>query len=135
MNAREKFAPLSPEEMAGASTINAPAPEEGEIVVPVPLDAPLLGVKFRGRKPDEVFWFLNEKGERLFAECRWNLERRRQGGQTRLLHRIMGGSSLLILRRARSTTSTSSPLRQTVPCGCSRGRARQTRAERAFRAP
>ena len=45
-----------------------------EIVAPLPLDAPPPNVKFKGRKPDEVLWFVNEKGERLFAECRWNLE-------------------------------------------------------------
>jgi hypothetical protein len=31
-------------------------------------------VKFKGRQPDEVFWFHSAKGERLFAECRWNFE-------------------------------------------------------------
>ncbi len=78
MNAREKFAPLSPEEIAAAPTITTPAHNECAIVVPVPLDAPPLDVKFKGRKPDEVLWFLDERGERLFAECRWNL---REGGK------------------------------------------------------
>ena len=41
---------------------------------PIPADAPPLDVKFKGRQPDEVFWFHNAKGERLFAECRWNFE-------------------------------------------------------------
>jgi phage terminase large subunit-like protein len=31
-------------------------------------------VRFKGRSPDEVLWFLNEKAERLFAECRWILD-------------------------------------------------------------
>ena len=74
MNVRKKFSPLMPEEIAAAPAITKQVRDNGEIVAPVPLDAPLLGVKFNGRKPDEVFWFVNEKGEDLFAECRWNLE-------------------------------------------------------------
>ena len=127
---REVRATLA-EEMAGASTINAPAPEEGEIVVPVPPDATPLSVKVGGRDPDEVLWFLNESGERLFAECRWNLG---NGGKEVRPPAIPvnGGSPLRFPRRAPSTTSTSSPLRQTVLCGCSRGRARQTDAGACF---
>jgi hypothetical protein len=74
MNVHEKFSPLMPEEIAAAPAITKQVRDNGEIVAPVPLDAPLLGVKFNGRKPDEVFWFVNEKGGRLFAECRWNLK-------------------------------------------------------------
>ncbi|HWY84560.1 MAG TPA: hypothetical protein VNY10_21945, partial [Roseiarcus sp.] len=74
MNAREKFSPLTPEEIAAAPAITKPVRDDGEIVAPVPFDAPPLDVKFHGRKPDEVFWFVNENGEHLFAECRWNLE-------------------------------------------------------------
>jgi hypothetical protein len=74
MNAREKFSPLTPEEIAAAPAITKPVRDDGEIVAPVPFDAPPLGVKFHGRKPDEVFWFVNENGEHLFAECRRNLE-------------------------------------------------------------
>src|ERR1700687_3238157 len=50
------------------------AHDESDIFSPVPLDAPPLDVLFHGRKPDEVYWFLNEKGEALFAECRWHLD-------------------------------------------------------------
>src|SRR5271166_3569685 len=74
MNLHEKFSPLMPEEIAAALAITKQVRDNCEIVAPVPLDAPLLGVKFNGRKPDEVSWFVNEKGEHLFAECRWNLE-------------------------------------------------------------
>ncbi len=59
--------------MGVAPAVAKPARNEG-IVAPVPLDAPPLDVKFKGCKPDEVLWFLNENGERLFAECRWNLD-------------------------------------------------------------
>ena len=68
------FSPLRPDEIAVAPAIAKPVHSDCEIVAPLPLDAPPLGVKFKGRNPDEVFWFVNEKGERLFAECRWNLE-------------------------------------------------------------
>jgi hypothetical protein len=74
MNAQEEFSPGPSDDIAPTPVIAAQAPDHGEIVAPVPLDAPRLGVKFKGRKPDEVLWFLNEKGGRLFAECRWNLE-------------------------------------------------------------
>ena len=68
------FSPLRTDEIAVAPAIAKPARSDSEIVAPVPLDAPPLGVKFKGRKPDEALFFVNEKGERLFAECRWNLE-------------------------------------------------------------
>jgi Protein of unknown function (DUF3631) len=68
------FSPLRPDEIAAAPAITKPVHSDYEIVAPLPLDAPPLGVKFNGRKPDEVFWFVNEKGEHLFAECRWNLD-------------------------------------------------------------
>ena len=75
MDLREKFSRLSPHEVAAARTVTAQAHDEGDIVMQVPLDAPQLDLTFKRRRPDEVLWFLNEKGERLFAECRWNLER------------------------------------------------------------
>ena len=50
------------------------AQDEAAIVSPVPPDAPPLDVTIRHRKPDELVWFLNEKGEALFAECRWNFD-------------------------------------------------------------
>ena len=68
------FSPLRPEETAVAPATAKPVHSDCAIVAPLPFDAPPLGVKFKGRKPDEVFWFANEKGESLFAECRWNLE-------------------------------------------------------------
>ena len=68
------FSPLRPDEIAAAPAIAKPVHSDCEIVAPLPLDAPPPNVKFKGRKPDEVLWFVNEKGERLFAECRWNLE-------------------------------------------------------------
>ena len=68
------FSALRPDETAVAPAIAKPARSDCGIVAPVPLEAPPLGVKFKGRMPDEVFWFLNEKGEHLFAECRWNVE-------------------------------------------------------------
>ena len=68
------FSPLRPNEIAVAPAIAKPEHSDCEIVAPLPLDAPPLDVKFKGRKPDEIFWFVNEKGQRLFAECRWNLE-------------------------------------------------------------
>ena len=46
----------------------------GQLIAPVPADAPLPDVKLVGRKPDEVLWFRNESGASLFVECRWNLE-------------------------------------------------------------
>ena len=67
------FSPLRPDEIAVAPAIAKQVRDDDKIVAPVPLDAQ-LGVKFKGRMPDEVFWFVNKKGERLFAECRWNLE-------------------------------------------------------------
>ena len=69
---RPDFSPLRPDEIAAAPAIAKPVHSDCEIVAPLPLDAPPLNVKFKGRKPDEVLWFVNEKGERLFAECRWN---------------------------------------------------------------
>ena len=74
MDARDQFAPLSPDEMTAAWTTTGRANEEAAIVGPVPVDAPTLDVRFKGRTPDEVLWFLNAKGERLFAECRWILD-------------------------------------------------------------
>ena len=68
------FSPLRPDEIAAAPASAKPVLGDCEIVAPLPLDAPPPNVKFKGRKPDEVLWFVNEKGERLFAECRWNLE-------------------------------------------------------------
>jgi hypothetical protein len=47
---------------------------ESKPISPIPAYAPPLDVKFKGRQPDEVFWFHSAKGERLFAECRWNFE-------------------------------------------------------------
>jgi hypothetical protein len=74
MDARDRFSPLSPDEMVAARTMTSRANEEVATVGPVPLDASTLDVRFKGRSPDETLWFLNEKGERLFAECRWTLE-------------------------------------------------------------
>ena len=78
MNANEKFAPLLPEEIAEGRILISAIADDDEIVAPVPLDAAPLDVKFKGHRYDEVLWFLNEKGERLFAECRWN---HRDGGK------------------------------------------------------
>jgi hypothetical protein len=50
MNAGEKFSPLTPEEIAAAPAITKPVRDDGEIVAPVPFDAPPLGVKFHGRR-------------------------------------------------------------------------------------
>jgi hypothetical protein len=74
MNAYEKFAPLLPEEIAEGRILISAIADDDEIVAPVPLDAAPLDVKFKGHRYDEVFWFVNENGEHLFAECRWNLE-------------------------------------------------------------
>jgi len=68
------FSRISRNEIAAAPAIAKPVRNDCEIVGLVPLGAAPLGVKFKGRKPDEIFWFRGEKGERLFAECRWNLE-------------------------------------------------------------
>lgn len=68
------FSPLRPDEIAAAAAVSKPVHKDCEVIAPLPLDAPPLDAKFKGRKPDEVFWFVNEKGQRLFAECRWNLE-------------------------------------------------------------
>jgi hypothetical protein len=68
------FSPRSADEIAAMPAIAKQARDDGDIVAPVPSDAPALGIKFEGRKPDETLWFLNEIGDRLFAECRWNLE-------------------------------------------------------------
>ena len=78
MNAYEKFAPLLPEEIAEGRILISAIADDDEIVAPVPLDAAPLDVKFKGHRYDEVLWFLNEKNERLFAECRWN---HRDGGK------------------------------------------------------
>ena len=68
------FSPLRRDEIAAAAAISKPVHKDCEVIAPLPLDAPSVDVKFKGRKADEVFWFGNEKGERLFAECRWNQE-------------------------------------------------------------
>ena len=68
------LAPDAGIEIAATPAVAKPVRNDCEIVTPLPLDAPPLGVKFKRRKPDEIFWFVNEKGQRLFAECRWNLE-------------------------------------------------------------
>jgi hypothetical protein len=73
-DAFDKNSPPSPDEIAAGPASATRWPDEGEIVVPVPLEAPPLDVKFKRRLPDEDLWFLNEKGGRFFAECRWNLE-------------------------------------------------------------
>ena len=69
MDDASKFSQPSPNEIAAGS-----GPDDGEHVSPIPAHAPPLDVKLKRRKPEEVFWFHNEEGERLFAECRWNFE-------------------------------------------------------------
>ena len=127
------FSPLSREEIAAAPAIAKPVRNDCEIVALVPLDAATLGVKFKGRKPDEIFWFRGERGERLFAECRWNLEDGAKEVRPACFT-VKDGSSSLIERRARSTTSTNSPLGQVARYGCSKGPARQTGPRSVFRA-
>ncbi len=78
MDDASKFSQLSPNEIAAGSAVAVRGPDDGELVSPIPAHAPPLDVKFKRRKSDEVFWFHNEAGERLFAECRWNL---RDGGK------------------------------------------------------
>ena len=67
------FSALSPGEIAAARAIVAPGRLENEVVAQVPTDVSSVDVEWKGRKPDEVFWFRDGAGARLFAECRWNL--------------------------------------------------------------
>ena len=74
-DAFEKFSPLTPEEIAAAPAVSPPARKQcdGQLIATIPVDAPPINLKFKGRKPDEIFWFRAETGGRLFAEVRWNL--------------------------------------------------------------
>lgn len=74
MNAHEKFLALTPNEIAAPQVIAAHPADNAEIVAPIPPGALPLDVKFKGRQPDEFVWFLDRNGERMFAECRWNLD-------------------------------------------------------------
>ena len=104
MDDASKFSQLSPNEIAAGS-----GPDDDEHVSPIPAHAPPLDVKLKRRKPEEVFWFHNEAGERLFAECRWNFE----GGAKEVRPACFTdhGWKLVAYRGPRpSTTSTSSPI-------------------------
>jgi hypothetical protein len=149
------FSPLRPDETAAAPAIAKPVRSDREIVAPLPLDTPAFDVKFKGRKPDEILWFRNEKGERLFAECRWNLEDGAK--EVRPACYTARGWKLvacpaprpLYNRDARSSWTSSglpplNPRRRAPsrldklaarPDDCSRARARPRKPRHAFRAP
>ena len=68
----DRFSTRTQDEIAAGPAIGGRP--ESKPISPIPAYAPPLDVKFKGRRPDEVFWFHNAKGERLFSESRWNFE-------------------------------------------------------------
>jgi len=70
MNAHQRFAPLTPSEIASRSVI-ASSDARALPIMPIPRDAGECGIQIEGRKPDEKYWFRDAAGAVLFGELQW----------------------------------------------------------------
>lgn len=70
MNTHEKFAPLTPEEIA-LRPVNSASEAKASPIMPIPREAGECGIRFEGRKADENFWFRDAAGAVLFGELQW----------------------------------------------------------------
>ncbi len=69
----DRFAPLTESERAGVPAFDDAAKDEGECVMPVPLDAPPRpGSHSKLGKPSATWTYRNAGGEPLFHVCRFD---------------------------------------------------------------